>query len=166
MHLAAQGLIDKQPGWGSEPARHGAHVADSARDPCMVKDPRLTPMRLDVTSSVDVATTAAACGDVNILINNAGLMFAQRVRYACDVQNLCPGPGAKRRGMIVNMLAVVSRYVYPCNSTYSAIKHAALAVTDRLRIELKAQGTRLMGVYAMAALSGDRFQKERRPCGC
>jgi short-subunit dehydrogenase len=50
--------------------------------------------------------------------------------------------------VIVNMLSVVSWYVYPFNSTYCATKHAALAVTDGLRIELKAQGTRVLGVYA------------------
>jgi len=37
---------------------------------------------------------------------------------------------------------------HPFNSTYCATKHAALAVTDGLRIELKAQGTRVLGVYA------------------
>ena len=42
----------------------------------------------------------------------------------------------------------MSWYVYPFNSTYCATKHAALAVTDGLRIELKAQGTRVLGVYA------------------
>jgi short-subunit dehydrogenase len=39
-------------------------------------------------------------------------------------------------------------YVYPFNSTYCATKHAALAVTDGLRIQLKAQGTAVIGVYA------------------
>ena len=51
-------------------------------------------------------------------------------------------------GVLVNMLSVVSWYVYPFNSTYCATKHAALAVTDGLRIQLKAQGTIVIGVYA------------------
>jgi short-subunit dehydrogenase len=46
------------------------------------------------------------------------------------------------------MLSVVSWYVYPFNSTYGATKHAALAVTEGLRIQLNAQGTRVIGVYA------------------
>jgi short-subunit dehydrogenase len=46
------------------------------------------------------------------------------------------------------MLSVVSWYVYPFNSTYCASKHAALAVTDGLRMQLKAQGTSVIGVYA------------------
>jgi short-subunit dehydrogenase len=51
-------------------------------------------------------------------------------------------------GVIVNMLSVVSWYVYPFNATYCATKHAALAVTDGLRIQLKAQGTHVIGVHA------------------
>jgi short-subunit dehydrogenase len=51
-------------------------------------------------------------------------------------------------GAIVNMLSVVSWFVNPFNATYCVSKHAALAVTDAVRIELKAQGTQVVGVYA------------------
>ncbi len=51
-------------------------------------------------------------------------------------------------GALVNMLSVVSWYVYPFNSTYCATKHAALAITDGLRIQLKSQGTQVIGVFA------------------
>jgi short-subunit dehydrogenase len=60
---------------------------------------------------------------------------------------LAPVLGHNGGGVIVNMLSVVSWYVYPFNATYCATKHAALAVTDGLRIQLKAQGTHV-GVYA------------------
>ena len=36
----------------------------------------------------------------------------------------------------------------PFNATYCASKYAALAVTDAVRIQLKAQGTHVVGVYA------------------
>jgi NAD(P)-dependent dehydrogenase (short-subunit alcohol dehydrogenase family) len=42
-----------------------AKVYAGARDPRMVKDPRMTPIRLDVTSSAKVATAAATYGDVD-----------------------------------------------------------------------------------------------------
>src|SRR5271170_8131767 len=61
---------------------------------------------------------------------------------------LAPVLGHNDGGVIVNMLSVVSWYVYPFNATYCATKHAALAVTDGLRIQLKAQGTTVIGVYA------------------
>ncbi len=51
-------------------------------------------------------------------------------------------------GAMANMLSVVSWFVFPHNSTYCASKHAALAVPDALRMELKAQGTQVLGVYA------------------
>src|SRR5271170_4656317 len=51
-------------------------VYAGARDPSTVSDPRLTPVRLDVTSSRDVAAAAKACSGVEILINNAGAMLA------------------------------------------------------------------------------------------
>jgi short-subunit dehydrogenase len=35
----------------------------------------------------------------------------------------------------------VSWYVYPFNGTYCVTKHAALAMTDDLRLELMGQGT-------------------------
>src|SRR5271165_3187006 len=44
-------------------------------------------------------------------------------------------------GAIVNMLSVVSWFVNPFSATYSASKHAALALTDAVRIQLKPQGT-------------------------
>ena len=36
----------------------------------------------------------------------------------------------------------------PFNATYVASKHAALAVSDDARIELRKQGTQVIGVYA------------------
>ncbi len=50
--------------------------------------------------------------------------------------------------MIVNMLSVVSLFTPPFNATYAASKHAALAVSDAARIELRKQGTQVISVYA------------------
>jgi NAD(P)-dependent dehydrogenase (short-subunit alcohol dehydrogenase family) len=147
-------------------AAGAAKVYAGARDPSSVIDPRMTPIQLDVTSAADVQAAAAACGNVDILINNAGAMFATTVlsndsgsvlRREMDVnvfgvlamaKAFAPGLARNGGGVIVNMLSVVSWYVYPFNSTYCATKHAALAVTDGLRIELKAQGIRVLGVFA------------------
>jgi NAD(P)-dependent dehydrogenase (short-subunit alcohol dehydrogenase family) len=141
-------------------------VYAGARDPSTVSDPRLTPVRLDVTSSQDVAAAAQACSDIEILVNNAGVMLATSVlakdsedalRWEMEVnvfgmlamaKALAPVLRHNGGGVIVNMLSVVSWYVYPFNATYCATKHAALAVTDGLRIQLKAQGTHVIGVYA------------------
>ena len=143
-----------------------AKVYAGARDPSTVHDLRLTPVRLDVTSSRDVVRAAEACGDVEILINNAGAMLATPVLAANSedalrremevnvfgplaiAKSFAPVLARNGGGVLVNMLSVVSLYVYPFNSTYCATKHAALAITDGLRIQLRGQGTRVTAVYA------------------
>jgi NAD(P)-dependent dehydrogenase (short-subunit alcohol dehydrogenase family) len=143
-----------------------AKVYAAARDPSAITDARLTPIRLDVTSPTDIAAAVKACPDVNLLINNAGVMLASpmlaegsedALRREMEVnvygvlamvRAFAPILARNGGGAIVNMLSVVSWYVNPFNATYCASKHAALAVTDAVRIQLKAQGTHVVGVYA------------------
>ncbi|HTP83252.1 MAG TPA: SDR family oxidoreductase [Alphaproteobacteria bacterium] len=152
----AQALLDAGAG----------RVYAGARDPSGIDDPHLVPLRLDVTSARDIAAAAEACADVEILINNAGAMFATPVlapnsddvlRREMEVnvfgtlamaKAFAPVLARNGGGALVNMLSVVSWYVYPFNGTYGATKHAALAITDGLRIQLRAQGTRVIAVYA------------------
>ena len=147
-------------------AAGAAKVYAGARDPAAIGDPRLTPVRLDVTSSDDIAAAALACGDVNLLINNAGAMLmtpmlsegseaALRREMEVNVfgvlamvRAFAPILARNGGGAVANMLSVVSWFVSPFNATYCASKHAALAVTDAVRIQLKAQGTQVVGVYA------------------
>ena len=78
-----------------------AKVYAGARDPRMVKDPRMTPIRLDVTSSANVAMAAATYGDVDILINNAGTMLAKTVMSEDSVEIM-------KREMDVNVLGMLT----------------------------------------------------------
>src|SRR5580658_4830317 len=59
-------------------AAGAARVYAGARDPASVAitDNRLVPVKLDVTRDEDVNVAAAACAEVNLLINNAGIMLA------------------------------------------------------------------------------------------
>jgi NAD(P)-dependent dehydrogenase (short-subunit alcohol dehydrogenase family) len=143
-----------------------AKVYAGARDLSAVIDPRVAPIQVNVTSLRDIAAAAATCPDIEILINNAGAMLATPVvaensedvlRREMEVnvfgmlamsKAFAPVLARNGGGVLVNMLSVVSWYVYPFNSTYCATKHAALAVTDGLRIQLRAQGTIVIGVYA------------------
>src|SRR6202043_3492063 len=45
----------------------------AVRDPAKINDPRVEPVRLDITDPEQVAAAAAACADVGVLINNAGV---------------------------------------------------------------------------------------------
>jgi NAD(P)-dependent dehydrogenase (short-subunit alcohol dehydrogenase family) len=143
-----------------------AKVYAAARDPAAITNQLLTPLRLDVTSKADIAAAAASCPDVNLLINNAGIMLLSPMLAASAEDSLrremevnvfgllamaqafTPILARNGGGALANMLSVVSWFVNPFNATYCASKHAALAVTDGLRIQLKAQGTQVCGVYA------------------
>ena len=53
-----------------------AKVYAAARDPRTIDvvDPRVVPVRLDVTDATSVAEAAEAASDVTVLINNAGIL--------------------------------------------------------------------------------------------
>jgi NAD(P)-dependent dehydrogenase (short-subunit alcohol dehydrogenase family) len=143
-----------------------AKVYAGAREPSAIADPRLLPVRLDVTKPDDITAAAALCRDVNLLINNAGVMYSSpmladgsdaAMRREMEVgvfgvlgmiRAFAPILKQNGGGAIVNVLSVVSWFTLPFNATYCAVKHAALAVTEGARIELKAQGTRVLAVHA------------------
>ena len=141
-------------------------VYAGARQPSSIADPRIVPVKLDVTQPEDAYAAAEACADINLLINNAGIMLAKPMlgpdseaafRAELDVnvfgvlrmvRAFAPVLAKNGGGAIANMLSVVSWFVYPYNATYCASKYAALALTDGVRIQLKAQGTQVVAVYA------------------
>lgn len=51
-------------------------------------------------------------------------------------------------GAIINVLSVASWFANPFMATYCASKAAAEVLTDATRIQLKSQGTQVVGVYA------------------
>ncbi|MEP7211299.1 MAG: SDR family oxidoreductase [Alphaproteobacteria bacterium] len=148
-------------------AAGAAKVYAGARDPKSVTDSRAIPVRLDVTSPADVTPAATEhCRDINLLINNAGIMLAtpmlqphseDALRQEMEVnvygmqrmiRAFAPVLARNGGGAIANMLSVVSWFVNPINATYCVSKHAAVGVSDAARMELKSQGTHVVGVYA------------------
>ncbi len=147
-------------------AAGAAKVYAGARDPATISNPRLTAVKLDVTSASDIAAAARMCGDVNLLINNAGILLASpmlaegsedAMRREMEVnvygvlgmvRAFAPILAKNGGGAIANMLSVVSWFTSPANATYCVSKHAAMVLTDAIRIQLKAQGTHVVGVFA------------------
>ena len=141
-------------------------VYAGARDPSTITDPRLSPVKLDVTSERDVMDAATLCGDVDLLINNAGVLrncpmladgaaAAMRVEMEVNafgllrmVSAFAPILAKQGGGAIVNILSVASWFTDPFMATYGASKHAALVVSDAARVQLAKQGTPVVGVYA------------------
>jgi NAD(P)-dependent dehydrogenase (short-subunit alcohol dehydrogenase family) len=147
-------------------AAGAAKVYAAARNPQSISNPLVSAIRLDVTSADQVAAAAAQCADLTLLIDNAGIMLgspmlaedsedAMRREMEVNVfgtlrmiRAFAPVLARNGGGTIVNVLSVVSWFTAPFNATYGASKHAELAVTDASRIQLKAQGTHVLGVYA------------------
>jgi NAD(P)-dependent dehydrogenase (short-subunit alcohol dehydrogenase family) len=145
-------------------AERGAkRVYAGARDPGEVNDPNVVPVRLDVTDPDAVAAAAARCGDVTLLINNAAianrspLLAAPTMDVARrEMETNYFGMLAMCRafaptlagGALVNMLSITSFFSYPGMGSLCATKAAAWSLTNAVRMELRAQGTLVVGVHA------------------
>lgn len=129
-------------------------------------DPRLLPIKLDITDARDIAAAATACHDVSILINNAGIMRHSPFLAALSLESareemetnyfgtlgMCRAfaPLLKKNGggVLVNMLSTVSWFYSPFSGSYCASKSAEWSLTNGIRMELRPQGTLVVGVYA------------------
>jgi len=147
-------------------SRGARTVYGGGRDPGAVTSPGVTPIALDVTDPAQVAAAAERCGDVTLLVNNAGILHgsafldagaAGSARAEMEVnyfgtlamcRAFAPVLGRAGGGALVNMLSVVSFFANPRNGTYSASKSAAWALTNSLRTELRQQGTLVVAVHA------------------
>jgi NAD(P)-dependent dehydrogenase (short-subunit alcohol dehydrogenase family) len=144
----------------------GATVYGGTRDPANITNDRVIPVRLDVTNDDDIANAARTCADVSIVVNNAGIL-RQSASLAdsgieaarAEMETNYFGPMRVARafapvlrdnggGALVNVLSVLSFISMPQGATYSASKSAAWSLTNALRIELRRQGTLVVGVHA------------------
>lgn len=124
----------------------------------------IEPLALDVTDQDQIAAAAARATDVQILINNAGIVRVQRLvggdlsairgEFETNVFGVlrvssafAPVLAANGGGVILNVLSVVSWFSVAGTAAYSATKAAAWSLTDGLRIELAGQGTQVVGLH-------------------
>ncbi len=135
----------------------GARNPDSLKDIAATDPDRIIPIPLDITNEASVKAAAQAYTDVNLLINNAGVGFNQRlvadinfdkVRSEIEVNYLgtlrmclafAPVLKANGGGAIVNMLTILAKVNFPLNASYCASKAAALLATQGIRAELAPQ---------------------------
>jgi NAD(P)-dependent dehydrogenase (short-subunit alcohol dehydrogenase family) len=147
-------------------ARGAATVYAGARDPRTVanKDPRVVPLHLDVTDLATIRAAAERAGDVDLLINNAGvagngsLLSGDPERARAELETNFWGPVTVLRafapvlarnggGAAVNVLSALSWLTSPLTGSYSASKAAAWSFTGSARAELRGQGTQVVGVH-------------------
>jgi NAD(P)-dependent dehydrogenase (short-subunit alcohol dehydrogenase family) len=154
--VLARGLVE----------RGAATVYGAARDPGSVTGPGVLPVTLDITDPDRVAEVAEQCADVDLLVNNAGVLTGTPLLGAATMDGarlemqtnyfgtlaMCrafaPVLAANGGGALVNMLSIVSWFANPVNGSYSASKAAAWAMTNGIRIELARQGTLVVAVHA------------------
>lgn len=140
-------------------------VYAAARDPQSVRQDGVVPVRLDVTSATDIAAATESCGDVSLLINNAGIgtgtspladdaLEAARREFETNTfgpmalsRAFAPALAANGGGAIVNVLSVLSWVAAPSSAIYCASKAAGWSLTNSLRLELLGQGTHVLGLY-------------------
>ena len=126
---------------------------------------RLIPIKLDVTNEEEIAEAVKIGQDVNILINNAGVLgYAAAIggadtnwaRAEMEVNyfgllNLsrafAPILAKNGGGALVNLSSIAGLVSIPMLGTYCATKAAVHSITGSIRAELAAQGTRVTGVY-------------------
>lgn len=143
--------------------RRGAtKVYATARRPEESTDARVVPLALDVTDAESVAAVAARATDVNIVVNNAGLLIPAPLLTAdiADVvatfdtnvfgplriaQAFAPTLATNGGGALVDIHSVLSWLAG--SAAYGASKAAIWSLTNSLRVELAGQGTQVVGVH-------------------
>jgi NAD(P)-dependent dehydrogenase (short-subunit alcohol dehydrogenase family) len=142
-----------------------AKVYAAARNPEAVTLMGVVPLKLDVTSDEDVVAAACVAGDVNLLINNAGIarlggfladgaVEAAREQFEVNfvealrmTRAFAPVLAKNGGGAIIDVLSIASWMNGPALATYGASKSAAWALTNGLRVELAQQGTQVVALH-------------------
>ena len=151
--------------------QHGAaRVYAAARrvadlDPVVAFDrKRVHPLQLDVTKPEDLAAAAAKATEVNVLINNAGILDfggplevpTEALRRTMETnyygmlhttRAFAPAIEANGGGAVVNILTVAALASLPAIGAYNASKAAAWSMTQALRADLAKRGIQVFGVF-------------------
>lgn len=148
-------------------ARAGAKViATGRREDELARLKSEVPVRTiagDLNDARFAAELASAARDVEIFVNNAGVlkyaplldltdedcesMFRTNVLASFRILRLIAKQMVDRRGgHIIVMSSIAAREVYPLASLYCASKHALSALTRSLRVELQSHGIKVTEV--------------------
>lgn len=160
-------------GYGLATARHfldeGWHVIATMRTPNSAALPvskRLRILPLDVTSAASIAALIQAAGQIDVLVNNAGIGIVgafevtppEAVRKIFDtntfgVMAMCQGiiPQMRERGAgtIINITSSATLAPFPLAAPYTASKQAITGFTASLALELA-----YFGIHAKLVVPG------------
>ena len=141
-------------------ARGARRVYAGMRQPVAHPDPRVMPLRLDVTDAAQIQEAAGQVGSLDILINNAGLALYDDLSDRAALErslavNLFGTYGVtnaflpmltRSRGAIVNNLSLMALAPLPLTPAYALSKAAAFSLTQSLRALLAGRGVRVHAV--------------------
>jgi NAD(P)-dependent dehydrogenase (short-subunit alcohol dehydrogenase family) len=141
-------------------------VYAGVRNPKGVELSGVIPVKLDVTDSAAVTAAAHRCGDVTLLINNAGIgrvgtssldpavinnarEFFETNFYGIirASQAFAPVLSANGGGAIINVLSDVTWFSRPILTAYAATKSAAWSFTNALRIDVRDKGIQVLALH-------------------
>ncbi|MCL3862145.1 SDR family oxidoreductase [Actinotalea sp. K2] len=141
----------------------GATVYAGARNPETIDLPGVQPVALDITDPEAVAAAAAMAGDVDLLVNNAGISTGAQllgdlagVHAEMDVnfwgtlsmvRAFAPVLAANGGGKVVNLASALSWFAAPGAGAYAVSKAANWNMSNALRLELAEQGTQVTSVH-------------------
>ncbi len=168
-------------------ARRGERLAEVAREAAerYPDSPPPVAVACDVTDGTAVSSLVGGAverlGDVDVLINNAGVSaFGEEARTSVDdyrdvmevnfygalacMREVLPFMVRRGEGLIVNVLSVAALHGVPYLSAYCASKSALLAVSESIRAELADSGVRVMLVYP-GYTDSEIFDVEKRVGG-
>jgi NAD(P)-dependent dehydrogenase (short-subunit alcohol dehydrogenase family) len=146
-------------------ARGARRVYAGARDPSSISLAGVQPVKLDVTSAADVAAAAKACGDVTLVVNNAGIgrpgslllpnaVEAVQAHLETNLfgmlrmmQVFAPVLAKNGGGAFLNVLSVASWINSGALNAYAVSKTAAWSLTNGLRNELRKQNTHVLAMH-------------------
>jgi NAD(P)-dependent dehydrogenase (short-subunit alcohol dehydrogenase family) len=143
--------------------RGATTVYAAARTPQVHPDPRVRPVRLDLTDPESIAAAAQGVESLDVLINNAGISVVDDLTDESAIEahlavNLY-GPFrvtrallpqlSSSRGTLVNVLSLAALATVPITPAYAISKAAALSMTQSWRVLLAGDG-----ISVHAALPG------------
>ncbi|BAY10972.1 SDR family oxidoreductase [Calothrix sp. NIES-2098] len=142
-----------------------ARNVDSLKEIVAIDSKKIIPLGLDITNPEQIAQIAEIAQDVNLLINNAGVLGTggffspssiEIARWEMEtnyfgglymIQAFAPILKRNGGGAIANILSLASFVNVPMFGSYCASKAAFHSLTQGVRAELAPQGTLVVGVY-------------------
>ena len=147
-------------------ARGAKKVYAGVRNPESINIPGVVPVKLDVTDDASVAAAVAQCGDVTLLVNNAGIAGVRENSLDAAViedsrrffetnyygvirmsQGFVPVLQANGGGAIVNVLSNATWVSLPILTAYCASKSAAWSFTNALRMDIREKAIQVLGLH-------------------